>query len=56
MNLLYPILAIVNGTLIICGIKLYILTKNINYIIGSIIGGNLGIYIIYKMFIMNYDL
>ena len=56
MNLLYPIWAIVNGTLIICGIKLYILTKNINYIIGSIIGGNLGIYIIYKMFIMNYDL
>ena len=56
MNLVYPILAIVNGTLIIYGIKLYILTKNINYIIGSIIGGNFGIYIIYKMFIMNYDL
>lgn len=44
MNLVYPILAIVNGTLIIYGIKLYILTKNINYIIGSIIGGNFGIY------------
>ena len=40
MNLVYPFLAIVVGTIIIYGIKLYILTKNINYFIISIIGGN----------------
>jgi uncharacterized membrane protein len=56
MNLLYPILAIVVGTIIIYGIKLYILTKNINYFIISIIGGNYALYIVYKMFIMNYNL
>ena len=59
MNLylfLYPLLLIIDGTLFIYWVKIYSLTKNINYLIGSIIGVNLLIYLIYKMFVLNYSL
>ena len=47
INILYPLITIIVSTFFIYGVKLYITTKNINYIIGSIIGALIGYIFFY---------
>ena len=56
INILYPLITIIVSTFFIYGVKLYITTKNINYIIASIIDVIFLIYLIYKMYIINYSI
>jgi len=55
-EIIYLVLTLFFSTVIIYGVKLYVLNNNRDYMIGAIISANLLIYTIYKMFELKYSI